>query len=198
MPSRAPQQERGRRRVALLLDTAEQILVDEGAAALTTTHLARTAGVPVGSFYQWFDDLDAVLRALVERYTAEFAQVAAAFAADTDKHGDDPLAAALRTFADAFRARPAFRALWFGGLRTEGLRDVARAALEPIGAAFATVIARAHPHAHERDVAQATEMVVLVADALLRQAFRRDADGDAALLAETELVLRSYVAARLG
>jgi AcrR family transcriptional regulator len=196
MAGRAPQQDRSRRRVALLLDTAERMLVQDGAAALTATQLARAAGVPVGSFYAYFDDVDALLRALVECYAVEFEQVAADFArADVD---GDPLAAALHVFADAFRARPAFRAIWFSGLRTEAMRDVAREALIPIAAAFTTVIARAHPEAPRQDVAQATEMVVFIADALLRQAFRRDADGDATLLAETELVLHAYVTARLG
>ncbi len=41
-------------------------------------------------------------------------------------------------------------------------------------------------------------MVVLAGDGLLREAFRRDLEGDAALLAESSVMLGSYMAHRLG
>jgi hypothetical protein len=41
-------------------------------------------------------------------------------------------------------------------------------------------------------------MSVLIGDALLREAFRLDRDGDAQLLAEGRHALRCYVTARLG
>jgi AcrR family transcriptional regulator len=193
---RVPRQARSRERVQRVLDTAEQLLVRDGSQALTTTALAREAGISVGSLYQWFPDVDAVLRGLVERYSAEFQQVAAQFAAQAVREPpEDPAGAALAVFADAFRARPAFRALWFGGLRTEELRDVARAALAPIGEAFASVIGARDPAASPARIATVAETSVLVADALLRQAFRRDPEGDAALLAEASLLLRSYLEA---
>jgi hypothetical protein len=40
-------------------------------------------------------------------------------------------------------------------------------------------------------------MVVLAGDGLLREAFRRDPDGDEALLAEAGVMMRSYIAHRL-
>jgi AcrR family transcriptional regulator len=195
---RVPRQTRSRERVRRVLDTAEELLTRDGPHALTTTALAREAGISVGSLYQWFPDVDAVLRGLVERYSAEFQHVAARFADQARREPpEDPAGAALAVFADAFRARPAFRALWFGGLRTEELRDVARGTLAPIGEAFASVIATQNPAASPALIATVADTFVLVADALLRQAFRRDPEGDAALLAEASLLLRSYLEARL-
>jgi AcrR family transcriptional regulator len=195
---RVPRQARSRERVQRVLDTAEELLTRAGPHALTTTALAREAGISVGSLYQWFPDVDAVLRGLVERYGAEFRQVAAEFAAQALREPpDDPAGAALAVFADAFRVRPAFRALWFGGLRTEELREVARDTLAPIGEAFASVIATQNPAASAARIATVADTFVLVADALLRQAFRRDPGGDAALLAEASLLLRSYLEAGL-
>jgi AcrR family transcriptional regulator len=195
---RVPQQPRSRARVQRVLDTADRLLETEGAAALTPARLAQEAGISVGSLYQWFPDVDAVLRSLVERYTSQFEELARAFAAAAlDEPPADPVGAALSLFADAFRARPAFRALWFGGLRTEQLRDVARGSLRPIGDALVSVLARQYPQAAPQLVASVTEMFVLVGDALLRQAFRRDARGDQALLDEAALMLRTYVEARL-
>jgi AcrR family transcriptional regulator len=195
---RVPQQARSRERVRRVLDTADRLLATEGAAALTTSRLAQEAGISVGSLYQWFGDLEAVLGGLVQRYTSEFEELARTFAdVALEAPPADPAGAALVMFADAFRARPGFRALWFGGLRTEELRDVARGALRPIGDALASVLARQYPHAAPQLVASVTEMFVLVGDALLRQAFRRDAGGDQALLDEAALMLRTYVEARL-
>jgi hypothetical protein len=41
-------------------------------------------------------------------------------------------------------------------------------------------------------------MVVLAGDGLLREAFRRDQEGDARLLWEAKLMLDAYIDARLG
>jgi hypothetical protein len=40
-------------------------------------------------------------------------------------------------------------------------------------------------------------MVVLAGDGLLREAFRRDRDGDELLLAEAKLMVDAYIASRL-
>jgi hypothetical protein len=41
-------------------------------------------------------------------------------------------------------------------------------------------------------------MAVLAGDGLLREAFRRNRRGDAAVLAESKIMLRAYIAERLG
>ena len=46
---RVPRQARSRERLARMLDAAEELLVAEGPGALTTTRVAATAGVSVGS-----------------------------------------------------------------------------------------------------------------------------------------------------
>lgn len=180
---REPQQDRARRRVAQVLDTADWLLAAEGPAALTTTRVAAEAGMSVGSLYQWFGDKEAVLEALAVRYAADFATVI-----DDLEAGDDVIGAAIDAIADAFRRAPGFRAMWFGGLRTERLRDVTRPALERIAAALG---ARLDAPA---DVAM---VCVTTADSLLRLAFRQDADGDETVLAEAKLLLNAYLERRL-
>lgn len=190
---RLPQQHRSRRRLEHVLDTADALLAKEGAEALTMTHIAATARVSVGSVYQYFPDKGAVAEALALRYLDEFKEVAAAL-----EPGDDPSGAALDAFAEAFRARPGFRAMWFGGLRTESLRDVTRPGLQDIAASIGRLLAERAPDADPERVARVAGMTVLVADALLRQAFRADPDGDPALLEETRTLLRGYVRDQLG
>lgn len=46
---------------------AERIVLEEGIDALTARRLARDIGVSVGSLYNAFGDLDAVLRAVIEK-----------------------------------------------------------------------------------------------------------------------------------
>ncbi len=58
---RAPSQSRSRRTVDRILDAARTILAGEGAAAFNTNRIARTAGVSVGSVYEYFPDKDAII-----------------------------------------------------------------------------------------------------------------------------------------
>ena len=190
---RLPQQHRSRRRLEHVLDTADALLAKEGAEALTMTRIADAAGVSIGSVYQYFPDKGAVAEALALRYLDEFKEVAAAL-----QPGDDPAGAALDAFAEAFRVRPGFRAMWFGGLRTESLRDVTRPGLQDIAGSIAQLLAERAPQADPERVRRVAAMTVLTADALLRQAFRAAPDGDPALLEETRTLLRGYVRDQLG
>ncbi|MCG6133501.1 MAG: TetR/AcrR family transcriptional regulator [Nostoc sp. LLA-1] len=65
---RSPSGERGQRRRDLILDTAADLLADEGAEAINTNVLAERAGISVGSVYQYFSNKEAILTALGERY----------------------------------------------------------------------------------------------------------------------------------
>lgn len=175
-----------------MLAAADRLLAAEGASALTTTRVAAAAGISVGSLYQWFPDRDAIAEALALRYVAGFRRVMDDLVVD-----GDPVGAALDAFADAFRRQPGFRAMWFGGLRTQALRDLTRPGLNEIAAALAELLRAAAPDAEPLVVAHTAEMTVITADALLRHAFRLHADGDAVTLAEAKVMLRGYVAQRL-
>jgi AcrR family transcriptional regulator len=195
---REPQQARARKRVEHVLATADRLLAFEGAEALTTTRVAAAADISVGSLYQWFPDKEAISEALALRYLEEFEAVAAGLADAAERDGvEDPAKVALDAFADAFRARPGFCAMWFGGLRTERLRDVTRPGLEVIAGSLARILRVYAPHAPDDVVAAVAAMTVTTADALLRAAFRADPEGDRRLLEEATVMLRAYLADRL-
>jgi AcrR family transcriptional regulator len=65
---RAPQQERGQRRVEQILDAAEQIFVEHGAAGATMQLIADRANASVGSLYHFFPNKEAIIEALGARY----------------------------------------------------------------------------------------------------------------------------------
>jgi AcrR family transcriptional regulator len=198
---RHPQQARSRRRIAHVLDTADRVLADEGAAALTTTRVAEAAGISVGSLYQWFPDKGAILEALALRCLDEFRGVMADLAGAAERGedaGGDLAGAALDAFVQAFRDRPGFRAMWFGGLRTEELRDATRPGRDELAATLARALAVHAPDAEPVRIAAVARMAVLVADGLLREAFRADPDGDVFVITEARTLLRGYLADQLG
>ncbi len=68
---RSPQQKRAQATTHAIVTAAEQLLVELGYARTSTNAIARRAGVSVGSLYQYFDDKEAVFRAVVQRHRDE-------------------------------------------------------------------------------------------------------------------------------
>lgn len=63
---RAPRQARAQATVESLYGAVARIVATEGAEALTSNRIAEVAGVSIGSFYQYFPDRDALVRAMIE------------------------------------------------------------------------------------------------------------------------------------
>jgi 23S rRNA A2030 N6-methylase RlmJ len=120
--------------------------------------------------------------------------------AETDERDPlpDPGGAVLEALAAGFRARPGFLSLWYGGLRTERVRDVTRPTRSAIARSLQRILAVHWPQADEASRATAARMVVLAGDGLLREAFRTSLDGDPQLLAESKAMLNAYLSVRLG
>ncbi|MFM8519183.1 MAG: TetR/AcrR family transcriptional regulator [Solirubrobacterales bacterium] len=62
-----PTTEKGRKTVTNLLDSALDVVGREGIRAANTRSIAREAGVNIATLYQYFDDIDALLRAAALR-----------------------------------------------------------------------------------------------------------------------------------
>ncbi|HEY2441405.1 MAG TPA: TetR/AcrR family transcriptional regulator [Solirubrobacteraceae bacterium] len=194
-----PTQARSRERLRRVLEAADEILAGEGAPAFTTTRIATVAGVPVGSVYRYFPDKAAIVEALALRYWGELSDLVVA-AAESDERSalPDPAGAVLSALAAGFRARPGFLALWYGGLRTEAVRDATRPIRESIAASVTRILAVHWPRADPKLRETVARMVVISGDGLLREAFRRSPDGDPLLLAESRAMLDAYARLRLG
>lgn len=195
---REPTQQRARERVERVLDAADRLLAAEGAEALGTKQVAAAAGVSIGSLYFWFPDKESIAEALALRYWAEFADLVAGVA-DAAGNGmlDDPAGTVLNSLAAGFRARPGFLALWFGGLRSERIRDATRAYRSDVAACVERILAVAAPHADAEQLPTVARMVVLLGDGILREAFRLNRAGDPVVLTEGTHALRSYIFDRL-
>jgi AcrR family transcriptional regulator len=68
-PRKRPEQDRSRATVEAILDAAARILVRDGYGAFTTSHVAETAGVSIGSLYQYFPNKESLLGELMRRHT---------------------------------------------------------------------------------------------------------------------------------
>jgi len=188
-----PTQARSRTRLLRVLDAADELLASEGAGAFTTTRIAQAAGIPVGSVYRYFPDKDAIVVALALRYWSDFEDlVAAAAEADELEALEDPGGVVVDALAAGFRARPGFLALWYGGLRTEQVRDATRPTRSAIGFSVLRILANHWPDA------LADARATAARDGLLREAFRADPGGDPRLLAESKAMINAYLASRLG
>jgi AcrR family transcriptional regulator len=194
-----PIQARSRDRLRRVLDAADELLVTEGAETFTTNRIARLAGIPVGSVYRYFPDKEAIVQALAVRYWSDFEDLVAA-AADADEVDPlpDPGTVVLDALAAGFRARPGFLALWYGGLRTEQVRDATRPTRSAIARSIDRILSVHWPHAPGDARATCAAMVVLAGDGLLREAFRVNPAGDERVLAESKVMLDAYIVTRLG
>jgi AcrR family transcriptional regulator len=193
-PRRVPKQERSRALVAGVLDAADRLLGAEGGGALSTTRLAREAGVSVGSLYQYFPDTGAIVAALATRHMDAFeALMHDVVAQPPAVLRDDPAGALLELFAARYRAEPGYRALWFGPHLTEELREADRRNKRALARGLRRLVVRIEPAHDDERLGIVCEAAVHVADALLQEAFRRDPEGDGALLAEARTILRGYL-----
>jgi AcrR family transcriptional regulator len=75
--AREPKRERGKQRVAALLDAGAAVFAEKGYGAATMTEIAGRAGAAIGSLYQFFPSKEALAEALFDRFAE---RVAIAFA----------------------------------------------------------------------------------------------------------------------
>ena len=77
--AREPKRERGKQRVAALLDAGAIVFAEKGYEAATMTEIAGRAGAAIGSLYQFFPSKEALAEALFDRFAeraaASFARV---------------------------------------------------------------------------------------------------------------------------
>jgi AcrR family transcriptional regulator len=199
---RTPQQARSRARLARVLKAAERVLVDEGVEALTTTRIAAEAKVSVGSLYQYLPDRGAIIEALAAGYFAKLEAAMDGFVeAAAAQRWVDPVGVLIDSYAEIYRTEHGFRALWFGSGLTEQTRCADREHKRRMADGIRRVLLALDLADDDEVLARACHAAILAADALAQEAFRRDTEGDAALLDEAKTMLRGYltdVTARYG
>lgn len=74
-PRKQAAQKRSRATVDALIEATARILVTEGFEKASTNRIAETAGVSIGSLYQYFPGKEALVAAVIDRHHQEVMQV---------------------------------------------------------------------------------------------------------------------------
>jgi AcrR family transcriptional regulator len=106
---RTPRQDRSKAMVERILDAAQHVLVEHGFDGASTNRIARTAGISPGSLYQYFPNKDAVVGAVIDRYSDELsARVAAAVSRQLDQPAPHYVRSSIAALLDALDVHPEF------------------------------------------------------------------------------------------
>jgi AcrR family transcriptional regulator len=197
---RSPRQERGRQRVAQILDAAEAVFELQGYEAATTNQIAAHAAVPIGSLYQFFPNKEALLHAVAERYRAEASAVlAAALTPDSAALPAAALAERLLGAMVAFgTARMGLTRIVLQAGANDRLAPAAAAIMGDASARLAGVLAARHPALAEGERLLGARVALTAVMALLGLVTAEKSRGQEhvdALLAETHSLLAAYLAA---
>ena len=198
-PRRKPAQARSRQRVEGILDAVAELLVERGFEAITTRLIAETAGIPVGSIYQFFPNKYAIFNALGVHYLERFAQVYKDIvtAEVQAEPWDELLDRAIDAFSKVIYAERGAVILWAGMRNSPELR-----AAEAQHRAYAVdynlaVLDRVLPHLEPERRRLIAWVMVRVLDALLYQASREEDERKAQVIAELKQLLKAYVASHV-
>src|ERR1700734_1647666 len=96
-PRKSPVQARSAASVDAILQATIQVLLQVGKERLTTTRVARRAGVSVGTLYQYFPNKSALLRAALKRHLDEVTEAIEQVCQEQQGNSLDQMATALIT-----------------------------------------------------------------------------------------------------
>jgi AcrR family transcriptional regulator len=95
--------------VGRILDAAQEVLSGHGYHGASTNRIAATAGVSPGSLYQYFPNKDAIVAAVVDRYSdALAAAVAATLAQSFDRPAAEYVRRSIAALLGALDVHPEF------------------------------------------------------------------------------------------
>ncbi|MEA5359919.1 TetR family transcriptional regulator [Amycolatopsis sp., V23-08] len=195
---RQPVQQRSAKRVEQMLDASAALIDELGYDALTTTLIAKRAGVAVGSLYQFFPDKRAVVQALTARNLERFVgAVNERLKQLGPEHWWDVVDSILDIYLEMHRSVPGFSKVHFGDIIDRQLLDETRDNNAVIVDSLTDLLASQVDRPVE-DLRFAITIANEVADALLKLAFRKEPSGDEKFVAEAKYVVKGYLAARFG
>lgn len=106
---RAPRQERSRAMVDRILDAGQKMLIAHGYDGASTNRIADAAGISPGSLYQYFPNKDAIVEAVIDRFSDDLsARVAAGVSERLDQPAPDYVRESIAALVDALDVHPEF------------------------------------------------------------------------------------------
>jgi AcrR family transcriptional regulator len=140
---RQPVQARGAATVTAILDACEGLLAERDYDSVTTARIAESAGIPIGSFYQYFPDKRSVVQALALRGSERFlTEVERYFDGPTPDDWRETVTGVLAVYDRLRRQDPSFGRVGFADMLDNHLSDPEedhhRLLADRLGALFAT------------------------------------------------------------
>ncbi|EID54245.1 TetR family transcriptional regulator [Saccharomonospora xinjiangensis] len=195
---RQPVQQRSAKRVERMLDASAELLDEVGYEGLTTTLIAKRAGVAVGSLYQFFPDKRAVVQALTQRNLERFVTAVNERLETLDaSNWWDIVDSLLDIYLVMHREAPGFSKVHFGDVVDPQLLDERRTNNRVIVDALAELIS-AQVRLSKEEIVLPISIAVEAADGLLDHAFRLDPHGDPTVIDEAKTMIKCYLAERFG
>lgn len=169
---REPTQRRSRERVERILGCASALIEQKGSDVMRMSDVAETAGISIGSLYQYFPDKGAIIRTLAERYNlAGQICIAEGLQGVRDKEGlRKAFGELIDTYYAMFLAEPVMRDIWSGTQADKALRDIDLADSRINGAVLAEVRSRISPGADRVMLETSSFLIMQLGEAAMRLA----------------------------
>jgi AcrR family transcriptional regulator len=181
-----------------MLDACAEILDESGYDGLSTTRIAQRANVAIGSVYQFFPDKRAVAQALALRNLEQFGErIGELLASGARERWSQIVGQAIDLFVGMHRTVPGFRVLRFGDVADLHLLDESADNNAVVAGRLRELIVESTGVPDTPELARAFAIAVEAADALIKMAFRREPDGDDAVIAEAKDLVQAYLSTYL-
>ena len=188
-----PVQVRSTQRVALLLDAAAALIDENGIDGLTTSEVAARAESSVGVVYRYFPNIQSLLRALAARNMQRFTESIFNTIGTDSVAWRQTLDIAIDTFIEFNREEPGFRALRFGDIIDDRFLEPEFSNNGVLARAFVGLLAEKYGFQPDERILFDLEVVVEVADALLKRAFAADKQGDQTFIDAARTIANDYL-----
>lgn len=188
-----PVQQRSADRITNLLDAAADLIAEHGIDGLTTSDVATRSGSSVGVVYRYFPNIQSLLRALAARSMQKFTERVFGPATEQPESWMGALNAAIDVYIDLLRHEPGFRALGFGDVIDRRFVQPDMSNNSVLARQFDTLLVSRYGLVASEELSLDLEIVIEIADALLRRAFLYDPRGDERYIAKLRTIVYEYM-----
>jgi AcrR family transcriptional regulator len=188
----SPRQDRSTQRVELILDTTAALIDEVGYGNITPTLIARRAAMSGPAIYRYFDDLDAIVRALAKRNLERYLERSQALL-EASADWQDAIAGSVAAFSEFYRNEPGFRWLRLGDPIANNLLSETESNKTLLARQVCELFVTRYEVDSRKDLLGHVEIMVEIADALIARAFESDQDGDRFYLDECTRLMVNYL-----
>lgn len=198
---RVPQQARSRAKVEACIRALVTLVGRKIPSQITTADVAEEAGLPLGSLYEYFEDLNGIVDAAVwlmlERHDQLLDELMDGMPARLQETPHSLIDALFDTYLRLYREEPGFLALRHSTLFEQHHRRWTADRIERLVRRVVSAAVEAGVVTPREDLIGRTDLVVGVGEGILQAVFLRDPDGDPVVIAEGREILR-FAANRIG